>query len=200
MMPQQALREDVGAEREAFDAWLETVDPSKVKVLDESGVVQGMRLAYGYAKRGERLVEHAPYRQGKRLSLVGWLGFDGEGIVAMEVGTVKGWTFRGFVREHLVPHLAAGDIVVWDNARIHGVEEIEAMIEACGAKVKRQPRYSPEYNPIEHLWSKLKQRVRKARADTAEQLQQAVAEAVSSVTASDARGWFEHCGYLHQSN
>jgi hypothetical protein len=89
MRATQAQREDVVAERAAFLGWLDAVDAVKVKAVDESGVVQGMRLAYGYAPRGERLVSSAPLRQGKRLSLLGWLGFDGTGAVTMQAGTAE---------------------------------------------------------------------------------------------------------------
>ncbi len=197
-MPDQARRPDVVAEREAFFQWLETVDAAKMKVVDESGVVQGMRLAYGYAKRGQRLIEHAPLRRGRRLSLLGWLGFDGSGAVAMHEGTVKRWHFRGFIQQHLLPVLKPGDIVIWDNARIHEAADWVEQIEALGASVKPLPRYSPELNPIEQLWSKLKHWIRKACADTAEALIEAVESATDRVCASDARGWYAHCGYHHQ--
>ncbi len=197
-MPDQAQRPDVVAEREAFFQWLDTVDATKVKVVDESGVVQGMRLAYGYAKRGQRLIEHAPLRRGRRLSLLGWLGFDGSGTVAMHEGTVKRWHFRGFIQQHLLPVLKPGDLVIWDNARIHEAADLVEQIEALGASVKPLPRYSPELNPIEHQWSKLKHWIKKACADTAEALVEAVESATLRVCASDAEGWFAHCGYHPQ--
>lgn len=197
-MPDQAQREDVALERTAFLEWLSGVDASKIKAVDESGVVQGMRLAYGYAPRGQRLVCHAPLRRGKRLSLLGWLGFDGAGAVAMHAGTVRRWHFRGFVREHLLPALEPGDIVVWDNARIHAAPDLVEQIEARGATVRPLPRYSPELNPIEMVGSKLKHLVRKARADTPEGLMEAVEAATERVRASDAVGWFAHCGFHPQ--
>jgi transposase len=197
-MPQQAQRADVQAERAAFERWLERVDPARVKAVDESGVVQGMRLAYGYAKRGQRLITHAPLRKGKRLSLLGWLGVDGAGAVAMHQGTVKRYHFRGFIQQHLLPSLKPGEIVLWDNARIHEAPDLVEQIEALGAVVKPLPRYSPEFNPIEMLWSKLKHLVKKARADTEEALMVAVEEATDRVSASDAQGWFLKCGFQYQ--
>lgn len=157
-----------------------------------------MRLAYGYAPRGERLVSLAPLRQGKRVSLLGWLGFDGAGTVAMQTGTIKRWHFRGFIRAHLLPVLQPGDIVLWDNARIHEAPDLVEQIEARGAGVRALPRYSPEFNSIEMLWSKLKHLIKKACADTAEALLGAVERATAEVTAGDAAGWFQHCGLLPQ--
>ncbi|RMF62888.1 MAG: transposase [Bacteroidetes bacterium] len=197
-MPTQAQRPDVVEERVAFQTWLETVDPAQVKTVDESGVVQGMRLAYGYAKRGRRLIQQAPLRQGKRISLLGWLGFDGAGMVAMHQGTVKRYHFRGFIQQHLLPQLKPGDIVLWDNARIHDAPDLVEQIEARGASVKPLPRYSPDYNPIEMLWSKLKHGIKKARSDTKEALLEAVEGATARVSASDARGWFFKCGFQDQ--
>ncbi|ARA92171.1 hypothetical protein AWN76_002605 [Rhodothermaceae bacterium RA] len=91
-----------------------------------------------------------------------------------------------------------GDIVLWDNARIHEAPDLVEQIEARGACVRPLPRYSPEFNPIELLWSKLKHLIKKACADTAEALLEAVEYATEQVTAADAAGWFQHCGFLPQ--
>lgn len=195
--PQQD-RPDVVEERKAFLEWLDTVDARRLKAVDESGVIQGMRLAYGYAPCGERLVASAPLRQGKRVSLLGWIGFDGTGTVAMHEGSVKRWHFRGFIRQHVLPVLQPGDIVLWDNARIHEAPDLIEQIEARGACVRALPRYSPEFNPIELLWSKLKHLIKKACADTAEALKEAVEAATVQITAQDAQGWFRHCGFMPQ--
>ena len=199
MTPEQQLTDEVQAERTAFTERLAEIDPARIKVVDESRVVLGERLSYGYSARGERCADSAPLRSKVVRSLVGWLGVDGSGVVATHEGTVKGYTFRGFVRAHLVPHLKPGDVVIWDNARIHGVEGIAEMIEACGAEVVPLPRYSPDLSPIEPGWSKIKQIVKRLRAATAEALEEAVAVGVEAVRGSDAAGWFRHCGYLHQT-
>lgn len=200
MRPQQQQRDDVQAERAAFADWMRTVDPARVKVLDESGLVRGMRLGYGYSERGERCFDTAPLSRGKRLSLVGWIGLDGSGCVATQASTINQPLFRGFVLKHLLPTLRPGDFVVWDNHRIHDAEGLREQIEAGGARVVPLPRYSPDLSPIEPMWSKLKHVVRKLRADTTEALEQAVEVAVSLVTGEDARGWFEHCGFCLQSD
>ena len=130
MTPQQQLTPEVQAERVAFVERLAQIDPARIKVVDESRVVLGERLGYGYSARGERCYDSGLFRSSVVRSLVGWLGLDGSGVVATHEGTVKGYTFRGFVRAHLVAHLGPGDVVVWDNARIHGVEGIGEMIAA----------------------------------------------------------------------
>lgn len=193
MRPLQQQRQDVAAERTVFAEQVERLDAARLVFVDESGVVQGMRLAYGYAPRGERCVENAPFRVGKRQSLIGYMAAVGGEIVHFE-GSVTAEIFEQFVQEHLVPSLEAGDIVIWDNARIHS-EEAVRLVEAAGAQVLPLPRYSPEYNAIELLWSKLKHYVRKLCADTAEALKQALEAAAAWLRAEDARAWIEHCGY-----
>lgn len=198
MRPDQQLTEAVQAERSAFSAEVRHIDPACIKVVDESRVEVGQRLGYGYAPRGQRCYDTAPYRSKHKQNLIGWLGVGGEGVVASCLSTVKGWVFRGFVKQHLVPHLRAGDVVIWDNARIHGVEGIREMIEQAGARLLPLPRYSPDLSPIEPGWGKIKHVVKKLRPDGAESLATAVATGVESVRPSDAAGWFEHCGYYLQ--
>src|SRR5690606_3403616 len=121
MRAEQRLRDDVVAERATFAEWQQSVDGSRVVCVDESGVLAGMRTAYGYAPMGERCVEHAPYRKGRRTSLIGWVRGSGAGepggcgkVVGVE-GSVDGALFAVFVRDHLAPYLRPGDVVVWDN-------------------------------------------------------------------------------------
>lgn len=162
--------------------------------VDESGIVAGARLAYGYAPRGERCEEHAPYRRGRRTSLLGWIGLGRGKVVAVE-GSVGGDLFEQFVREHLAPHLHEGDLVVWDNHSIHKRPVLREMIEARGATLVPQPRYSPEFNTSEPMWSKVKHAVKRACADTQGALLDALDAAVGELTWDDSAGWLRHCGY-----
>lgn len=146
----QRLRDDVTAEREAFAEWQASVDGARVVCVDESGIVAGGRVNYGYAPRGQRCTttdgggEHAPYRKGRRRSLIGWVGIDRGGVVAVE-GSVDGDVFERFVRDHLCPRLREGDLVVWDNHSVHKRDELLSLIRARGADLVWQPRYSPEW-------------------------------------------------------
>ena len=162
--------------------------------VDESGIVAGGRVSYGYAARGERCEEHAPYRKGRRTSLIGWVGLGRGGVVAVE-GSVSGDLFERFVREHLCPNLRRGDTVVWDNHSVHKRPALRALIEARGAELVWQPRYSPEVNAAEELWSKVKHLVKRARADTQTALVAALAAAVAALTWEDSHGWLRHAGY-----
>jgi len=151
-------------------------------------------VAYGYAPRGERCEEHAPYRKGRRRSLLGWIGLGRGGVVAVE-GSVGGDLFERFVRDHLAPRLRRGDIVVWDNHSVHKRPRLRELIRARGAELVWQPRYSPEFNASEEMWSKVKHLVRRSRADTTDALTDALRRAVAVLTWEDSAGWLRHAGY-----
>ena len=196
MRASQRDREDVVVRREAFLAEVATIPAERLVFVDESGVVRGMRTAYGYAPRGERCVETSPFRLGGRVNLLGWMRADCGGVVGVE-GSVTAAVFERFVADTLAPSLRRGDVVVWDNARIHSPAAV-AVVEAVGARVLAQPPYSPDLNAIEMLWSKVKGLVRRKLADTWEALYAALPEAVAAVTPADAEGWIRHCGYRFQ--
>ena len=148
MSAAQRDRPDVAAERVAFAAEMTTLDASKLVFVDESGIRQGERVGYGYAFKGERCYETALLGTGRRRNLLGWMR-QGCGQVASWTGqNVTGDLFERFVRIVLVPNLRKGDVVIWDNARVHTPEAV-ALVEAVGARVLPLPRYSPEFNPIE---------------------------------------------------
>lgn len=194
MRASQRDRPDVVAKREGFLKEVAAIAAERMVFVDESGVVMGMRSAYGYAPIGERCVETAPFRVGKRVNLIGWMAQTCGSVRAHE-GSVTGEVFERFIAESLVPCLEEGDVVIWDNARIHTPAAV-SLIEAVGARVLPQPPYSPDLNAIEMFWSKVKAIVRQKLADTREALLEALEEAVSAVTPSDAAGWIGHCGYL----
>lgn len=188
------------AERERFIGAQGDMDPGRLVFLDESGFAPGQRLGYGWARRGERAVDTAPLRPRGRVNAVGWFRLSGEGVVATVRHSVRCWDVRGFVQAHLVPHLRAGDVVLWDNHRIHEGEGLREAIEATGARLQPLPRYSPDLDPLEEGWSKVKQHVRRSRADTADAVEEAIAEGVARITPEDIAGWFGHAGYLRQPN
>lgn len=103
--------------------------------------------------------------------------------------------FLAFVREVLVPELTPGQVVVLDNLSAHKAAGVEALIRAAGCRVLYLPPYSPDLNPIEPCWSKLKTLLRAAAARTKEALENALTTVIQEITAADARGWFRHCGY-----
>lgn len=196
MRAAQRDRDDVAVRREAFLAEVTDIPAERLVFVDESGVCRGMRTAYGYAPQGERCVETAPFRLGGRVNLLGWMSSRCGTVVGVE-GSVTAAVFDAFVASHLVPSLEPGDVVVWDNARIHSPSAV-ALVESVGAHVLAQPPYSPDLNAIEMLWSKVKAILKRLAADTWEALYEALPVAVEAVTPSDAEGWITHCGYRFQ--
>lgn len=120
---------------------------------------------------------------------------DGSSACMTIEGATNAEVFQAYVREVLVPSLRPGDIVIMDNLSAHKNERTIALLEHAGAQVRFLPAYSPDLNPIELMWSKLKAFLRKAQARTHADLLAAIASALAAVTAQDARNWFAHCGY-----
>ena len=144
---------------------------------------------------GERAIGKAPKNHGVNLTVVGAIALDGvRAMMAYEGGTTRD-AFLRFVRDALVPSLNRGDVVVMDNLRVHYADGVESSIEAAGARVMYQPPYSPELNPIEQAWSKLKAILRKIGARTLSALAAALPFCRSSITASDVAGYYRHAGY-----
>lgn len=121
--------------------------------------------------------------------------FEGTRACLTIEGATNAEVFRAYVREVLVPSLRAGDIVILDNLGAHKDQRALALLEAAGAQVRFLPAYSPDLNPIEMMWSKVKALLRKAQARTHSDLLRAIAAALACVCAQDALGWFVACGY-----
>jgi transposase len=163
--------------------------------LDESGVTTHMTRLWGRAPKGERMDEATPQGHWKVLTTLGALSLRGiEAAMTIESPT-DGEVFTAYVEQVLCSQLKAGDVVVLDNLSAHKVEGIGQLIEGCGAQLLYLPPYSPDLNPIEQAWSKFKQCLRAAKARTAEALEQAVSQALKTITADNAVAWFRHCGY-----
>ena len=164
--------------------------------VDEAGVNRKMTRRYARSRRGRRAVGYAPGGWGQNTTLTGAMTQEGLLVLDRRVGggTTK-VRFLAFVRGVLVPALRPGQVVVLDNLSAHRGPEVRAAIEAAGCRLMFVPPYSPEYNAIEKLWSKLKARLRKVAARTQEVLEMAIAEAAAAITASDATNWIAGAGY-----
>jgi transposase len=170
----------------------------KLVFLDESGCNIAMKREYARAPIGERAEDHKPASWGDNVSLVGAIGICGLRTLMTLNGALDGESFLAFVEHFLVPELKPGDVVVMDNLSVHKRVGIREAIEAAGAELCYLPPYSPDFNPIEKCWSKMKSTLRSIAARTRETLDDAVAVAMSAVTASDAAGWFAISGYHPQ--
>lgn len=171
------------------------MDPFKFVFLDEMGINTGMTRRYARSLRGERAEGSAPVNYGDNTSVIGAIRLSGV-VTAFEIdGAVDGDVFRAFTREWLSPELKPDDIVLMDNLGAHKVPGIQQAIEAAGARLIYLPPYSPDLNPIEKCWAKVKHILRSVEARTKETLRQALADALNLVTLQDLIGWFKHCGY-----
>jgi len=174
---------------------IEVRSSQRFKFIDESGVNIAMTRLYGRAPRGQRVVGSVPQNYGQNLTMLASLSATGVEAVMTVEGATDADVFRTYVREVLVPTLSAGEIVVMDNLSAHQVAGVREAIEARGATRLYLPPYSPDLNPIERCRSKIKTALRAVKARTHEALEAAIKQALATVTQSDARAWFKHCGY-----
>lgn len=154
-----------------------------------------MTRLYGRGAKGVRIIETVPQNYGENITMLATVSLSGIEAPMTINGAVDGVVFKVYVEEVLSPTLKTGDVVVMDNLPAHKVAGIRDLIEACGARLIYLPPYSPDLNPIEKCWSKIKTYLRKAKARTRDELEKALREALLLVTEEDAQGWFRSCGY-----
>lgn len=174
------------------------LDPSRLVAVDESGSNIAMTREYARALRGERAPGRRPFGWGDNITMIGALTVSGVSAMMTVNGGTTGEVFLAFVRQLLVPSLRPGNIVLLDNLSAHKVAGVREAITAVGASVLYLPPYSPDLNPIELAWSKMKSLLRAAEARTREALEAALVTAMDAVSCRDSLGWFKHCGYFAQ--
>jgi transposase len=161
--------------------------------LDESGVTTSMTRLYARSQGGGRICETTPGGHWKIMTILGAMSLRGM-IASMTIEeATDGDIFLAYVEHILCPALKHGDVVVMDNLSSHKVKGVRQLIEKAGAEVLYLPPYSPDLNPIEKAWSKLKQILRSAKARTKEALEKAIADAIRMITPENAKAWFNHC-------
>ena len=167
----------------------------RLKFLDESGVNLGMTRLYGRAAPGERVVEATPGTSGPHYTVVATLGVNGVQAPLLFEGAMTTLAFETYIEDVLAPTLQRGEILLLDNLSAHKGGPAQATLEACGVQVVFLPPYSPDLNPIERCWAKVKQALPAAKARTWNALVDALCEALRSVSPSDVLAWYTHCGY-----
>jgi transposase len=169
--------------------------PDDLVFVDESGVATNMARRYGRAEGGQRVRGTVPQGQWERLTILGGLTLGGLTACLAVEGATDAAVMRAFVEHALVPVLRPGQVVVLDHLSAHRDARVRRLIEAAGCTLLFLPAYSPDFNPIEQAWSKLKTLLRGAGARTVEALHAALTSVVDQITAADAHGFFRHCGY-----
>jgi len=185
--------------RRDFWSKIRDVPVEDLVFLDEAGVNLALVRLYARALRGQRARGTRPQKRGKNVSMIGAIAL--QGIVASIniLGAIDGLTFEAFVLQKLIPNLWKGATVVWDNSTIHKGKEIEQALREAGAKLIYLPPYSPDFNPIENFWSKVKNTLRSLGARTYQALDLAISDAFSQVSLKDIHNWFAHSCYCISS-
>jgi len=188
-------RPDVVEQREAWFEGQLDLDPRKLVFVDETWASTNMTPLYGWARRGERLRASAPLGSWKRTTFVAGLRLTGITAPMAIDGSINGASFLDYVRHYLAPTLTPGDIVVIDNLSSHKSDDVRNAIEAVGASVRFLPPYSPDFNPIEKAFAKLKAFLRRAAARTVEAVRAALRDLVDAFTPAECANYFAACGY-----
>jgi transposase len=175
------------------------VDPERLVFVDEMGAHTSLAPLYGYSRKGERVRLEVPRNRGKNTTLLASMTLGGMGETLAVEGSTNQEVFEAYVEHALAPTLQGGEVVVMDNLSAHKPAKVRELIEGRGCELIYLPAYSPDFNPIEEAFAKIKDMLRQAGARTKDALVGVLGEALSAVSAQDARGYFEHAGYRLQA-
>jgi transposase len=188
-------RPDIAAARQQWQAAAPTWDPARLVFLDETGVTTNLLRRYGRGPRGDRVGDHAPLSRWQTSTFIAGLRITGLTAPGVIDGAMDGDSFLAYVEQILVPTLAPGDVVIADNLAAHHVEGVQQLIETVGATLRYLPPYSPDLNPIELCFAKLKTLVRAARCRSIETLWPLLGACVPRFAPTECHNYFRHCGY-----
>jgi len=188
-------RADVAERRAAWRVEQAGMDPKKLVFIDETWAKTNMTRTRGWCAVGERLVAKVPHGHWKTTTLIAALDHRGMRCSTTVDGAINRDVFESFVAQVLVPTLTPGDVVVMDNLTSHKGQKVPAMLKSAGSLALYLPPYSPDLNPIEPAFSKLKQLMRSAAHRTLDALWSDIQRMLDRITPSDAAGYFRHCGY-----
>ncbi len=198
---EQKKRSVGAAERDEFlrAAWralvVGSLDAQRLVFVDEMGTNTSLAPLHAWSRRGERALARVPRNWGANVTLLASMGAEGMGPCLAVEGPTTREVFEAYLERVLAPCLSPGQVVVMDNLSSHKGPRVRELIEGRGCQLLYLPPYSPDLNPIEEAFAKLKALLRRAGARTREALVEAMGRALDAVTASDARGFFEHRGY-----
>lgn len=188
-------RPDVQEQRAEWIEFSASAPLEKLVFLDESAASTSLARLYGRSPVGQRLRDSAPAGHWLTCTMLCAIRRDGAFAPALFDGPVNGDVFTAWVEQVLIPGLLPGEIVVMDNLSTHRMASVTAMIRAAGFEVRYLPPYSPDFNPIESMWSQVKSVLRKLAARTFDALCEAMGKAVEAVTPAHCAGYFNECGY-----
>jgi hypothetical protein len=176
----------------------ERVEAWRLVFVDEMGTNTSLSSLYAWALKAQRARWSVPRNRGPNTTLLASMNSEGMGPCLAVVGSLSATVFEAYVERVLVPTLRPGQVVVMDNLSAHKGDRVRELIEQQGCELLYLPPYSPDLNPIEEAFAKIKELMRKAEARAHEGLIETIGAAISAVTATDAQGFFNHCGYRLQ--
>jgi transposase len=182
----------VAAQRQDWLAWLATVDPRRLVFRDETGAKTNMTRLYARAPRNRRAVAYAPQGHWQTTTLVAAISSAEVFAPLVLDGPMDGVSFEAYVEQMLVAALPSDSIVVMDNLSAHKMPRVASLLERAGITLRYLPPYSPDFNPIEQMWSKIKAILRRIQARDQDMLMEAITSALAEVTPSDLSGYFFH--------
>ena len=185
---------DVVQKRNEWVRMISKADPNKLVFLDESGVNTDMTRHYGRAVGKARAVDNAPENTPTNTTILSSIRLNGETAYTTYSGGTTGDRFVEYLEKVLIPTLHEGDIVIMDNMRSHHVKKVAEVLQKAKIQLLYLPPYSPDFNPIEKMWSKMKAIMRKMKIRDFTLLADAVEKAIGYVRLSDCKGWFRSCG------
>jgi len=200
--PEERDRDDVKKKRADFcDSRDELLENNEIRLedlvfLDESGLKLGQSLDYARAEGGKRVCVSEPKNLGKNITVIAAISIVGVISAMYCTCNFDGSGFLSFIEAFLLPHLIPGQILIMDNVNFHKMKNIIGVIQNAGIRVVFLPQYSPELNPIENMWSKLKSYLKKMKVKTIEQLQIHLKKGLELISEYDCESWFDHCGYV----
>ena len=195
MVASERDRPDVARRRIQWVNRQSQIDPARLVFIDETWTKTNMEPLRGWAPQGERLMAKVPHGHWKTTTFIAALRHDRIDAPWLIDGPINGEGFRTYVEKVLVPTLRPGDLVILDNLGSHKGKAIRQALRAAGAKLFFLPKYSPDLNPIEQVFAKLKHLLRKAAARTVEALVAAIGELLGAYTAEECANYFAHAGY-----
>ena len=194
-MPVNKIVPDVAEKRKNWNDLISGFRASDLVFLDESGCNTEMTRRYAYSLGGSRAVDSTPLSKPKNTTILSSIQLDG----TLHYTTFSGGTtvehFKHYLKDILLPHLNCDSVLVMDNMKSHHAKAVKDLLDSSGVRYIYLPPYSPDLNPIEKLWSKVKALLRKFKARSLDALPNAIQHAFQNVSPSDCSGWFRSCGY-----
>lgn len=196
-MAAEQLREDVALKRLAWRESQQQIDPDRVIFIDETWAKTNMTRTYGRSECGKRVLERVPAGRWETTTFLGALRNQGFVAPLTVDGPINGQLFLAWVQQHLVPTLSSGDVVIMDNLSSHKVAGVREAIESVGAVLRYLPPYSPDLNPIELAFAKLKKLLRDGAERTVDKLWDLCGRILDEFSPAECRNYFRHCGYRY---